>query len=72
MQCISGILHRMFDRYAALSVCLGCWIKGLTGMIDRVIHRDAGCGCFKRDVSKVSWNQCSTRITDWVFDRDAV
>ena len=24
---------------------------------------------FQRDVSKGSWNQCLTRITDWVFDR---
>ena len=50
MQCISGMLHGMFDRNAALSVCLGRWIKDLTG-IHGVIHRDAGLGvskgCFK-------------------------
>ena len=37
----------MFDRDAALSVCLGRWIKGLTEMTHGVIHRDAGLGVSK-------------------------
>ena len=69
MQCISGMLHRRFYRDAALSVCLGRWIEGLTGMIHGVIPGMLDW-VFQRDVSKGSWNPCLTRITDWVFERD--
>ena len=61
MQCITGVLQRMFDMNAALSVCLGCWIKGLTGMIHGVIHRDAGLGVSKR---------CFQGILESMFDTD--
>ena len=61
MQCISGMLHRMFDRDAALSVCLGRWIKGLTGMIHGVIHQVSGLGVSKG---------CFQGILESIFDTD--
>ena len=55
------MLHRMFDRDAALSVCLGRWIKGLTEMTHGVIHRDAGLGVSKG---------CFQGILESMFDTD--
>ena len=64
--CLTGILYavylyRMFDRDAALSVCLGRWIRGLTEIIHGVIHRDVELGVSKG---------CFQGILESMFDMD--